>query len=306
MGTSLGGDGGGAYVPTGYLLDDVAGYGGGAPNFACWIGGCLRDAYTGPLFRVRRDGGAAGELDIGRDATFPMLYDAAALATFCAGVNGYIRWAYDQSGNARHFGNSSAAAQPKIWDSVTGLQTRDTATGTEPVMMTNHASLAKLTRTGHGFSGSPAITVAVDYADERPTNVSCTLMSIGPNYGNGLALTLNDSAVGTFLDANYNTWHAATAKHGLNGYIARIPAGGTRSTIELDTSGAVREIQTVSGSDAAILNLSSVASAVWGAETTGATSYLIAWPQRLTGASLEALRAFTVAHRAKVTRPTSR
>jgi hypothetical protein len=77
-------------------------------------------SYTGSAIRVRRASNNA-EQDIGFDANGEL--DTTALTTFCTGTNCFIRTWYDQSGNAADILNTTAAAQPKIYDSVTGVLT---------------------------------------------------------------------------------------------------------------------------------------------------------------------------------------
>jgi hypothetical protein len=78
----------------------------------------LDSTYTGDAIRVRRASDNT-EQDIGFDGNGDL--DTSALATFCAGTNGFIRTWYDQSGNANHATQGTTANQPKIYDSVTGV-----------------------------------------------------------------------------------------------------------------------------------------------------------------------------------------
>lgn len=71
----------------------------------------LDSTYTGALIRVRRASDNA-EQDIGFDASGEL--DTSALATFCAGTDGYVvRW-YDQSGNGNDAVQATTSAQPQI------------------------------------------------------------------------------------------------------------------------------------------------------------------------------------------------
>jgi len=78
----------------------------------------LRTAYTGSCMRVREDGGNT-ETDIGFDGSGNL--DTAAIASHCGSNNGFIRYWYDQSGNAVDIGQATAGSQPKIFDSTTGI-----------------------------------------------------------------------------------------------------------------------------------------------------------------------------------------
>ena len=79
----------------------------------------LNSAYTGPLIRVRR---ASNNVEQDIFATYDGELDTSALATFCAGTNGFVvRW-YDQSGNGNDAVQATTANQPKVYDSVTGVE----------------------------------------------------------------------------------------------------------------------------------------------------------------------------------------
>jgi hypothetical protein len=71
----------------------------------------LRTAYTGSAIRVRRSSDNA-EQNIGFTESGNL--DTSALTTFCSGTNGFVTTWYDQSGNARHVTQTTAANQPQI------------------------------------------------------------------------------------------------------------------------------------------------------------------------------------------------
>lgn len=48
--------------------------------------------------------------------------DTAALNTFCSGTDGFVTTWLDQSGNGSDAVNATASSQPKIYDSVSGIQ----------------------------------------------------------------------------------------------------------------------------------------------------------------------------------------
>jgi len=73
----------------------------------------LRTAYTGSCMRVREDGGNT-ETDIGFDSNGDL--DTAAIASHCGANNGFIRYWYDQSGNAVDAGQATATSQPQIYN----------------------------------------------------------------------------------------------------------------------------------------------------------------------------------------------
>ena len=47
--------------------------------------------------------------------------DTTSLASFCSGTNGFVTTWYDQSGNGNDAEQTTAANQPKIYDSVSGV-----------------------------------------------------------------------------------------------------------------------------------------------------------------------------------------
>jgi len=77
----------------------------------------LSSSYSGSAIRVRRSSDNA-EQDIGFASNE---LDTAALTSFCSGTNGYVTTWYDQSGNGNDATQTTAANQPKIYDSVSGV-----------------------------------------------------------------------------------------------------------------------------------------------------------------------------------------
>jgi hypothetical protein len=80
----------------------------------------LDSTYTGDAIRVRRASDNT-EQDIGFTDNE---LDTSALATFCAGTNGFVKTWYDQSGNANDATQTTTADQWKIYDASTGVSTR--------------------------------------------------------------------------------------------------------------------------------------------------------------------------------------
>jgi hypothetical protein len=81
----------------------------------------LRADYTGDAIRVRRASDNA-EQDIGFSNNE---LDTTALATFCAGTDGFVKTWYDQSGNGNDATQTNTANQPKIYDASTGVVTEN-------------------------------------------------------------------------------------------------------------------------------------------------------------------------------------
>jgi hypothetical protein len=82
--------------------------------------------YTGSAIRVRRASDNT-EQDIGFDVNGDL--DTSAITTFCTGTDGFLRTWYDQSGNANNLVQTTAANQPKIYDSSTGTITVNSFAG---------------------------------------------------------------------------------------------------------------------------------------------------------------------------------
>jgi hypothetical protein len=97
------------------LLDD---YPGAAAAYSLRL---LDSTYTGSAIRVRRASDNA-EQDIGFDNNE---LDTTALASFCSGTNGFVKTWYDQSGSANDATQATTANQPKIYDSVSGVETEN-------------------------------------------------------------------------------------------------------------------------------------------------------------------------------------
>ena len=94
------------------LLDD---YPGAAAAYSLRL---LDTTYNQSAIRVRR-ASDNHEQNIGFDGND---LDITALATFCAGTNGFVKTWYDQSGNARNAMQATTSAQPKVYDSSTGVE----------------------------------------------------------------------------------------------------------------------------------------------------------------------------------------
>ena len=80
----------------------------------------LDSTYTGSSIRVRRASDNA-EQDIGFNDNE---LDTSALATFCAGTNGFVKTWYSQT-KSNDATQTSTGSQPKIYDSATGVVTEN-------------------------------------------------------------------------------------------------------------------------------------------------------------------------------------
>ena len=81
----------------------------------------LSTSYTGSAIKVRRASDNT-EQDIG---FVNNVLDTTTLASFCSGTNGFVTTWYDQSGNGFNATQTTAANQPKIYDSSTGVITEN-------------------------------------------------------------------------------------------------------------------------------------------------------------------------------------
>lgn len=81
----------------------------------------LSTSYTGYAIKVRRASDNT-EQDIGFSNNE---LDTTSLASFCSGTDGFVTTWYDQSGNGRNATQATAADQPKIYDSSTGVITEN-------------------------------------------------------------------------------------------------------------------------------------------------------------------------------------
>lgn len=84
---------------------------------AAYATALLYSSYGGSCLRVRRDSDSA-EQDIGFSGND---LDEASLISFCSGANCFVAIWYDQSGSGNNATQTTAASQPKIYDSSTGI-----------------------------------------------------------------------------------------------------------------------------------------------------------------------------------------
>lgn len=98
-----------------YLLEEYTGH-----NVAASVRR-ISPNYTGPAMTIRRASDNQ-ETDIGYIGDD---LDTAAIIAHCTGTDGFVTTWYDQSTVNRNFTNSTAAAQPKIYDNATGVITKN-------------------------------------------------------------------------------------------------------------------------------------------------------------------------------------
>ena len=155
----------------------------------------LGSSYAGPLIRVRRSSDS-NEQDIGFDLNGDL--DLTALDTFCAATNCFIATWYDQSASLHDITQASAANQPKIYDSLTGV-TKDSNNSNSIFF---NGSNNYLRRTDAlAFTGNPDMSIftVVNYSDltiEDPRRVFQLGDSGSSNAGNMYSVDFSN------LDAN--------------------------------------------------------------------------------------------------------
>jgi hypothetical protein len=174
----------------------------------------LRSGYTGPAFKVRRasDNTTQDIYWVGRTVDIP------ALAAFCTPggtpTNGFIDTAYDQTSSARHISQGTAASQPKIWDSSTGLVTL----GNGRIAALFDGSNDSLTNLsfGLGSSGDPACTFAwsqkmASFVGSSPVSMSFGSNTAGHCWNAGYA-SATSANIGNNTGANVFTVASMTAR----------------------------------------------------------------------------------------------
>ena len=82
----------------------------------------LNSAYTGPILRVRR---ASDNTEQDIYALYNGELNVQALTTFCTGTDGFIKTWYNQGSATANLTQNTTANQPKIYDSATGVITRN-------------------------------------------------------------------------------------------------------------------------------------------------------------------------------------
>lgn len=144
----------------------------------------LDSTYTGDAINVRRASDNAVQ-DIGFDANGDL--DTSALATFCAGTDGFVvRW-YDQSGNGNDLVRVTTAQQPKIYDATTGVETAPTS----GEAMVNWSGAKDLLASGVLTSGNATFAAVAEFGASGQTIIA----SIIDTFNDGYELYMNGWSV---------------------------------------------------------------------------------------------------------------
>jgi hypothetical protein len=138
----------------------------------------LSSSYSGAAIRVRR---ANDNLET--DINFNVFgeLDTVSLAAHCGSNNGYVTIWYDQSSNSNDATQTTAADQPKIYDSVTGVVTRNA----KPAIYTDRDS---------NSSGDKLVTPATTWMDSNLEYACMTVFT--PGSGNSGDTWVWDSSGG--------------------------------------------------------------------------------------------------------------
>ena len=170
----------------------------------------LRTAYTGSAIRVRRSNDNA-ETDIGFNVFGEL--DTVSLAAHCGSNDGFVKTWYDQSGNANDATQTTAASQPKIYDSVTGVVTE------------NGKPALQFDGTTDYFE--PTITIAAsDYSLHAVTKDTSNDMFLFDAQSGRLVFDGRGGTRGVYFDGSWKgTSHSGTAQQ-LQSIYAISPSSG--------------------------------------------------------------------------------
>lgn len=144
----------------------------------------LRDAYAGPLVKVRRSSDNA-EQDFGFVAATGVL-DTASLSAFCGAGDGLVVTLYDQSGNARDAVQATATRQPVLF-SAGALVTM--GTNSRPALRVTRAAVQFVQATA--FSPGTSLSSASMFAALARSDEAA--FSILVSFGNAAAAGDNGS-----------------------------------------------------------------------------------------------------------------
>ncbi len=145
------------------VLDAIAAAGGPSSPGAYLISHNVNGSYSGPSVRIRRaDNNAEANIPFLVGATtLDCAIDEAAIVTHCTSpaTNGFIVTNYDKSGNGRHITMATTTAQPKIYDSVTGVVKRGSLVCADFVSATGNPADRWARADRLGFSVDPSIAI---------------------------------------------------------------------------------------------------------------------------------------------------
>lgn len=156
---------------------------------AAYATALLYSSYGGSCLRVRRDSDNA-EQDIGFSGQD---IDEAAINSFCSGTNCFVKTWYDQSGSGNDATQTTAANQPKIYDSITGIIDNNSIAATLYQTSTLFTVLGFSDTTNTGF-----------FIAHSPTVVT----------GNNRVISCDEKRNATIFNGQHNIYNGTTGASG--------------------------------------------------------------------------------------------
>lgn len=156
----------------------------------------LRNAYTGPLIRVRRSSDNAAQ-DI--RATLTGSLNTATLSSFCGSASCFVTTWYDQSGNGRDAVQATAANQPRIVNAGSlDMQ------GGRPAIIWPSVANTSLLRTAASFTVA-AVSVVTQY--DNGTRTGWIANNQGVFGSSGASITAGFAGTSTlFFSPTFQRW----------------------------------------------------------------------------------------------------
>jgi hypothetical protein len=151
--------------------------------------------------QVRRDSDDATQYIGFVQDGFNLSLDTSALSTFCGSANGYVSEWVDQSGNGNNASQPAFTAQPKIYDSVTGVVTE------------NGKPAAQFDGTNDYFDLTGFTVSASDYSLHTVTKNSATDSFLFDSASGRLIFDGRGGTRGVYFDGGWKgTMHSGTAQ----------------------------------------------------------------------------------------------
>jgi hypothetical protein len=200
------------------------------------------------IFRIRR---ASDNAELNIYSPSP-----AAIAAFCGASNGFVRSVFDQSGNGRHYDQTTNAQQLKIFDSATGT-VLNLATGTTVGMLGDGSTTNMTGADSAGLTGNPAMTVS-DLHEDTDATLNLGLYFFGKHQNavgsDGYYAALPAGSVSNLTERLFGSVSLGTIFDvrfsglitGLQSWVAHKPNAGTDTNFALTRNG-VNLTQTIVG-----------------------------------------------------------
>lgn len=191
----------------------------------------LVSAYAGPCLRVRRSSDNA-QLDIGFAGGH---LDVSALLAFVGTASGTVATWYDQSGNGRHAGQGSAAAQPRL----VNAGVLDVGPSGRPVLVFDGVNDWLAPASAQGFARNTGhVTVAIA-AQPQVNDNEFLFMCLNASGAHRASLCLPPAtnlvqAIGTRIDGAANQSFGRDRGSGSKRFIARFRYGEGQGDIAVD------------------------------------------------------------------------